>query len=50
MKTVMCSHLDALIPHFEKYFFEDMDKHNWIRNPFVNNATASQGFTSLEAK
>ena len=32
MKTVMCSHLDALISHFEKYFSEDMEKHNWIRN------------------
>ena len=50
MKTVMCSHLDALISHFEKYFFEDMEKHNWIKNPFVNNPNASQGFTSLEAE
>lgn len=34
-----------------KYFSEDMEKHNWIRNPFVdNNATASHGFTSLEAE
>ena len=50
MKTVICSHLDALISHFEKYFFEDMEKHNWITNPFVDNANASQGFTSLEAE
>ena len=50
MKTVMCSHLDALISHFEKYYSEDMEKHNWIRNPFVDNANASQGFTSLEAE
>ena len=50
MKTVMCLHLDALISRFEKYFFEDMEKHNWIRNPFVHNANASQGFTSLEAE
>ena len=50
MKTVMCSHLDALISHFEKYFSEDMEKYNWIRNPFVDNANASQGFTSLEAE
>ena len=50
MKTVMCSHLDALISHFEKYFSEDMEKHNWIRNPFVVNANASHGFTSLEAE
>ena len=35
MKTVICLHLDALISHFEKYFSEDMEKHNWIRNPFV---------------
>ena len=50
MKTVMCSHLDALISHFEKYFSEDTEKHNWIRNPFVDNPNASQGFTSLEAE
>ena len=50
MKIVMCSHLEALISHFEKYFSEDMEKHNWIRNPFVNNPNASQGFTSLEAE
>ena len=50
MKTVMCLHLDALISHFEKHFSEDMEKHNWIRNPFVDNRNASQGFTSLEAK
>ena len=46
----MCLHLDALIAHFEKYFSEDMEKHNWIRNPFVDNPNASQGFTSLEAE
>ena len=46
----MCSHLDALISHFEKYFSEDMQKHNWIRNPFVNNVNLPQGSTSLEAK
>ena len=46
----MCSHLDALILHFEKYFSEDMEKHNWIRNPFVNNANLPQGSTSLEAE
>ena len=50
MKTVMCSHLDALISYFEKYFFEDMEKYYRIRNPFVDNANASQGFTSLEAE
>jgi len=50
MKTVMCSHLDALISHFEKYFSEDMEKHNWIRNPFVDNANVPQRFTSLEAE
>ena len=50
MKTVMCSHLDALISHFEKYFSKDVEKHNWIRNHFVDNANAPQGFTSLEAK
>ena len=50
MKTVMCSHLDALISHFEKYFSEDMEKHNCIRNPFVDNQNASQSFTSLEAE
>ena len=49
MKTVMCLHLDALISHFEKYFSEDM-KHNWIRNLFVDNPNATQGFTSLEAE
>ena len=36
--------------HFEKYFSEDMEKHKWIRNPFVNNANLPQGSTSLEAK
>ena len=50
MKTVMCSHFDALISHFEKYFSEDMEKYNWIRNPFVGNANAPQGFTPLEAE
>ena len=48
--SVVCLHLDALISHFEKYFSEDMEKHNWIRNPFFDNANASQGFTSLEAE
>ena len=46
----MCSHLDALILHFEKYFSEDMEKRNWIRNPFVKNANLPQGSRSLEAK
>jgi len=50
MKTVMCSHLDPLISRFEKKFSEDMEKHNLIRNPFVDNANAPQGFTSLEAE
>ena len=50
MKTVMCLHLDALISDFEKYFSEDMEKHNWIGNSFVDNPNASQGFTSLEAE
>ena len=50
MKTVMCLHLNALISHFEKYFSEDMEKHNWIRSLYVDDANASQGFTSLEAK
>ena len=27
-----------------------MEKHNWIRNHFVDNANASQRFTSLEAE
>ena len=27
-----------------------MEKHNWIRNPFVDNANTPQGFTSLEAE
>ena len=27
-----------------------MEKHNWIRNPFVDNANASQGSISLEAE
>ena len=49
MKIVMCSHLDALISHFEKYFSEDMEKCSWI-NLFVDNANAPQGFTSLEAE
>ena len=50
--SVMCSHLNALISHFEKYFSEDMEKYryNWIRNPFVDNANAAQGFTFLEAE
>ena len=46
----MCSHLDALILHFKKYFSEDIEKHNWIRNPFVNNADLPKGSTSLEAE
>ena len=50
MKTVMCLDLDAIISHFEKYFSEDMEKYNWIRNPFLDNANASQGFTSLETE
>ena len=50
MKTVMSSHLDALISHFEKYFSEDKKKYNWIRNPFLQNANASQGFISLAAE
>ena len=48
-KSVMCSHLDALILHFEN-FSEDMEKHNWIRNPFVNNVNLPQGSTFLEAE
>ena len=27
-----------------------MEKHNWIRNPFIDNPNASQGFSSLEAE
>ena len=27
-----------------------MEKHIWIRNPFVDNANTPQGFTSLEAE
>ena len=27
-----------------------MEKYNWIRNSFVDNANAPQGFTSLEAE
>ena len=27
-----------------------MEKHNWIRNTFVDNRNASQSFTSLEAE
>ena len=46
----MCSHLDALILHFEKYFSEDMEKHNWMRNPCVNNANLPQRPTSPEAE
>ena len=38
MKTVMCSHLDALISQFKEYFSEDMEKHDWIKNPFFDNA------------
>ena len=36
--------------HFEKYFSENMEKHNWIRNPFVSNANFPQRSTSLEAE
>ena len=50
MKTVICLDLDALISHFEKYFSEDMEKYNWIRNSFLDKANAPQGFTSLEAE
>ena len=50
MKTVVCLDLDALISHFEKYFSEDMEKYNWIRNPFLDNANAFQRFTSLKVK
>ena len=50
MKTVMCSDLNALISHFEKYFSEDIEKRNWKGNLFVDNANASQGFTYLEAE
>ena len=50
MKTMICSHFDALISHFKKYFSEDMEKHNWIKNPFVDNANAPQGFISLKAE
>ena len=50
MKIVMCSHLNALISNFKKYFSEDMEKHNWIKNPFLDNANTSQRFTSLEAE
>ena len=46
----MCSHLDAPISLFEKYFSQDIKKYNWIKNPFLDNANASQGFTFLEAK
>ena len=50
MKAVMGSHLDAVISHFEKYFSEDTEKYNWIRNPFLHNANVPQGFTSLAAE
>ena len=45
IKSVMCSHLDALILNFEKYFSEDMEKRNWIRNPVVNNANLTSDLT-----
>ena len=48
--NVIYLHLDSLISLFDKYFSEDIDKYKWIRNPFVDNAIAPQGFTSLEAK
>ena len=35
MKTVMYSHLDALISHYEKYFSKDMEKFYWIKNPLL---------------
>ena len=50
MKTVMCSHLDAQISRFEKYFYEDMEMCNWIGNSFVDNVNAPQPLTSLEAE
>ena len=50
VKNVTFSHLNSLISHFDKYFFEDMDKYKWIRNSFVGNAIAPQGFTSFEAE
>ena len=46
----MCLHLDGLISHFEKYFIEDMEKYNWIKNSFVDNTNAPQGLTSLKAE
>ena len=46
----MCLDLDALISHLEKYFSEDMEQYKWIRNPFLDNANAPQGLTSLEAE
>ena len=36
--------------HFEKYFSQNMQKYNWTRNPFLDNANATQGFTFLEAE
>ena len=42
--------MHALISHFKKYFSENTEKYTWIRNPFVDNANAPQGFTSLEAE
>ena len=49
IKSVMCSHLDALILHFKEYFSEEMEKRNWTRNSFLNNANLPQGSTSVEA-
>ena len=50
VKNVIYWHFDLLISHFDKYFSEYMDKYKWIKNPFVDNAIAPQGFTFLAAE
>ena len=50
VKNMIYLHLDSLISHFDKYFSEDMDKYKWIKNPFVDNTIAPQGFISLKAE
>lgn len=45
-KFMFLDHLSQLIVHFEKYFPEDIQQHDWIKDPFTSDPP--QAFTTSE--
>jgi hypothetical protein len=46
LKSLFTDHLSLMKSHFEKYFPEDFEQHNWIRDPF--RAELPPSFTTTE--